>query len=323
MAHEIDTTTGRPAIAFVGDTPWHGLGTELAPGAALEVWAQEAGLNWTAERSPLFRSNGRGALTVVHGRQALYRSDTGGDLGIVSNGYQVVQPAEVLEFYRTLTEGMGLRLEVAGALSAGKKVWALAKTGESLMLPGDDEVRGYVLLATSYDGTMATVATRTSVRVVCNNTLSLAVGPDGQKADVRIPHHSTFNADQVRGQLGLADSAAWSLFQEKATATAARKVSREEAVKFFMDVLYPGDEDVDTKGKLKVIETLETLRIGAVGQHTLAANDTAWGLVNAITYFADHARGEKVPGSRLNKAWFGDGDQMKRRAFEAAVALAA
>ncbi|MBN0134206.1 DUF932 domain-containing protein, partial [Pseudomonas aeruginosa] len=88
---------------------------------------------------------------------------------------QVVQPREVLEFYRDLTQVSGYELETAGVLKGGRKFWALARTGQNTSLKGNDLVNGYLLLATSCDGTLATTATPTTVRVVCNNTLTIAV----------------------------------------------------------------------------------------------------------------------------------------------------
>lgn len=93
---------------------------------------------------------------------------------MVSQRYKVVQPREVLEFYRDLSEVAGFELETAGVLKAGRRFWALARTGKSTALKGNDTVHGYLLLATSCDGTLATMAIPTSVRVVCNNTLAVA-----------------------------------------------------------------------------------------------------------------------------------------------------
>jgi len=92
----------------------------------------------------------------------LYRSDTKAPLSVVSNRYQIVQPREVLEFYRDLTEVSGYELETAGVLKGGRKFWALARTGQTTKLKGNDQVNGYLLLATSCDGTLATTATPTT-----------------------------------------------------------------------------------------------------------------------------------------------------------------
>ena len=320
MAHEIDMSNARANVAWVGRVPWHGLGQELPEGVPIETWAEAAGLTWEARRSPLFRVNPQGSWTMVQGKEALYRSDTGQDLGIITPSYQIVQPAAVLDFYSHLTEALGFKLEVAGALFGGKKVWALAKTGEGLSLGQDEQVNGYVLLATSYDGTMATVATRTTVRVVCNNTLTLAVGADGKRAEVRIPHNAAFNAEQVRGQLGLEHNTAWAEFSDAAHSLSTTRVSREDAVRFFLDVFYPGQDEIDTGNR--IIAEVAGLALSAPGQQTGAASGTAWGLLNAVTFHTDHARKTRSDDSRLNRAWFGDGDVLKRRAFTRACELA-
>ena len=111
-------------------------------------------------------------------KSVLYRSDTGTALSVVGQRYNVVQPREILEFYRDLTEISGFELETAGVLKGGKKIWALARTGQSTSLKGNDVTNGYVLLATACDGSMATTAQFTSVRVVCNNTLAISLTQD-------------------------------------------------------------------------------------------------------------------------------------------------
>ena len=204
MSHELDMTRGRPAMAFTGEVPWHGLGARLSEGAALEVWQAEAGLDWEARKAVV--RFGREAIDSLTGQPTtvdstdpsncvLYRSDSGLPLSIVSARYQPVQPREIIEFYRDLTERHGFTMETAGAIKEGRKIWALARTGETSTLPGNDHMRGYLLLATSFDGSMATQARFTSIRVVCNNTLTAA---SSGKADVSIRHNTSFNADDVK-----------------------------------------------------------------------------------------------------------------------------
>ncbi|VWC41443.1 hypothetical protein BCO23253_07138 [Burkholderia contaminans] len=166
-------------MAYVGADPWHGLGNKLAPKQPLEVWARAAGMDWRIEEAEVrFVAAGNRSLGSIHAfpeQKVLYRSDTKVPLSVVSSRYQVVQPEEILEFYRDLTEIGGFQLETAGGLKEGRKLWALARTGQSGMLKGKDEINGYLLLATACDGTLATTAQFTSVRVVCNNTLQIAL----------------------------------------------------------------------------------------------------------------------------------------------------
>lgn len=115
-----------------------------------------------------------------------------------------MQPREVIEFYRDLTEVSGFQLETAGVLKGGRKEWALARTGHSATLQGNDVTNVYVLLATACDGTMATTAQFTAVRVVCNNTLAVAI--DDSKGAVKIRHNTTFDPETVKCQLGISVS---------------------------------------------------------------------------------------------------------------------
>ncbi len=189
------------SMAYVGQTPWHGLGNQLAANQPIEVWADRAGMNWTIEPSEVRYVSGSAGIGSIHAfpdQKVLYRSDTKAPLSVVSARYQVVQPREILEFYRDLTEVGGFELETAGVLKEGRKFWALAKTGQSGMLKGKDHVKGYLLLATACDGTLATTAQFTSVRVVCNNTLAIALG-DGTGV-VKVPHRSQFDPQAVKRQ---------------------------------------------------------------------------------------------------------------------------
>jgi phage/plasmid-like protein (TIGR03299 family) len=103
---------------------------------------------------------------------------------------------EILHFYRDLTEQSGFELETAGVLKGGKKFWALARTGQSSALKGKDVSNGYILLATACDGTLATTAQFTSIRVVCNNTLAIALrGQQGNSGVVKVPHSTRFDAE--------------------------------------------------------------------------------------------------------------------------------
>jgi len=175
MAHELATfIDGRARMAYVGDTPWHGLGQALTPNAPLETWATEAGMNFTIGGSPVLYQRADKTLAEQGSKQVLYREDTGEALGVVGNKYKVVQPIEVLEFFRDLVAEQGFQLETAGVLFNGAKYWAMARTGQEFKIGKNDVLKDYLMLATACDGTLRTTARRTSVRVVCNNTLTLS-----------------------------------------------------------------------------------------------------------------------------------------------------
>jgi phage/plasmid-like protein (TIGR03299 family) len=257
-------------------------------------------------------------------QKVLYRSDTQEPLSVVSQRYQVVQPNEVLEFYRDLTEFSGYQLETAGVLKGGRKFWALARTGQSVALKGGDEVGGYLLLATSCDGTLATTATPTTVRVVCNNTLALSL--NGATSAIKVPHNTRFDPDLVKKQLGVAVSR-WDEFMYEMRILAERKVSSKEAERFFNQVLSVTNTDSTTQAKQTnrhAIAKAHSLFDGrGKGADLASAKGTAWGLLNAVTEFVDHEKRARSADYRMDSAWFGQGAVLKQRPLHAALSLAA
>lgn len=315
-------------MAYVGQQPWHGLGNQLSPHQPVEVWAREAGMNWTIESADVrFVSGNAGTnLGSIHAfpeQKVLYRSDTKSPLSVVSSRYHVVQPREVLEFYRDLVGVSGYELETAGALKNGKKLWALAKTGQSTTLKGRDEVNGYLLLATACDGTLATTAVHTSIRVVCANTLQIALA-DSSGA-VKISHRSQFDAAAVKRQLGIAVSS-WDSFMVRMKALSECKVTDAIVEKFLRRVLTYSpsatpDRDAITVNE-RAIKAVGELYAGhGMGAQLPSASGTAFGLLNAVTEYVDHRRSARSDDNRRDSAWFGSGAATKQRAWEEALKL--
>lgn len=335
MAHLVES------MAYVGDTPWHGLGEHLPQKQPIEVWAQAAGMDWHIKESPVHFSieniHNASMFGTFEDQKVLYRSDSNQALSVVSSRYQVVQPLEVLEFYRDLTEQAGFELETAGVLKGGRKFWALAKTGHSTALKRNDVVNGYLLLATSCDGSLATVAMPTTVRVVCNNTLSIAV--NNSENAVKVSHRSVFDADAVKKRLGVAVSH-WDQFMYEMKVLSERKVSTKEANAYFETLLTqttPQSPD-NTPSGLRLLKPsstpiipneraykkLQTMYGGqGRGAELTAAKNTAWGLLCAVTEFVDHERQARSTENRLDSAWFGNGAQMKQQALNQALQLVA
>lgn len=312
-------------MAYVGRTPWHGLGNRLVRQQPLEVWAEQAGLDWRIQESPVRFVHGEqghlGEVLSFDAQKVLYRSDTRAPLSVVSQRYQVVQPRAILEFYRDLTELSGFELETAGVLKGGRKIWALARTGQSGVLKGNDQTNAYVLLATACDGTMATTAQFTSVRVVCNNTLAVALS--GEERAVKVSHRSVFDADAVKRKLGLSISA-WDDFMYRLKGLSERKVKQREVEAFLSCVFQTRPEPLSTTANERARAKVQALFAGAGrGASLPSASGTAYGLLNAVTEFVDHERRARSVDHRLDSAWFGQGANLKQRALHEALALAA
>ncbi|MEK5767742.1 DUF932 domain-containing protein [Acinetobacter schindleri] len=342
MAHQLEQ------MAYVGDTPWHGLGNQLTQNQPIEIWAQQAGMDWRIESSNVsyMAQNERGQSIIMpyEEQRVLYRSDTHAPLSVVSQRYQEVQPKEILEFYRDLTEQSGFELETAGVLKGGKKFWALARTGQSTALKGKDVSNGYILLATACDGTLATTAQFTNIRVVCNNTLAIALrGQSSSAGVVKVPHSTKFDADKVKQQLGISVRA-WDEHMYEMKQLSQRKVTQGEAAAYFdavfnntnMSVIdqeeniiqfyrniatpNPAKEKSEPNGRA-MAKVMNMFNGQGRGAELSSAKDTAYGLLCSITEFADHERRAMSTDHRLDSAWFGAGAALKQRGLEQALRL--
>jgi phage/plasmid-like protein (TIGR03299 family) len=317
-------TAAVESMAHVREVPWHGLGCALEVGQPLEVWAKAAGMDWSLRATPVcYPINGDGArdaFATYEDQKVLYRSDSLRALSVVGKRYQVVQPRDVLEFFRDLVELSGFELETAGVLDGGRKFWALAQTGKACAIKGNDLVRGYMLLASSCDGSLATTATPTTVRVVCSNTLNAALG--GAIAAVRVSHRTAFDPGLIKSQLGLAVST-WDSFIGQMRQLAERRVSNVEAERFIRRAFSSGD-DASTRIAGPAMKHVRAMFDGhGRGAELSSAKGTAWGLLNAVTEYVDHERRARSPERRLDSAWFGPGAALKQRALEQGLMLIA
>ena len=354
MAHLVET------MAFVGQTPWHGLGNELTPNQPLEVWAKQAGMDWRIESSDVsyMAQNHRGQSIIMpfEEQRVLYRSDTHAPLSVVSQRFQEVQPMEILHFYKDLTEQSGFELETAGVIKGGKKFWALARTGQSAALKGKDVSNGYILLATACDGTLATTAQFTSIRVVCNNTLAIALkGQNTSAGVVKVPHSTKFDAEKVKQQLGISVRA-WDEHMYEMKQLSQRKVTQQEAaayfdavfnntslsiaeqdesiIQFYRNAAMPNpasqmtsvsskaDNKTEPNGRA-MSKAMTMFNGNGRGAELSSAKDTAYGLLCSITEFADHERRAMSQDHRLDSAWFGAGAGLKQRGLEQALRMIA
>lgn len=334
MSHEIENNsiTGRAEIAYAGAEPWHGLGQRLSPDADIDVWAEQAGLNWEVKRATLRFQNEEGEAFSDKSRTVLYRSDDNYVLGTCCPDYQIVQPRQILEFFRDFAFQAGFKLEVAGCIGHGKKVWALARAGENAKLCNGDFVAPYVVMATSADQTLATVIDPTFVRVVCANTLRMAIG-DGTKAKVRVNHRSEYNAEACAAQMGFIPEL-WHTELENIERLTQFRIDRDEAIDLVADELKQlykipfldkeGNE-LQKEGKLSANIKLRKIFSlydgdGMIGNDALD-HGTGWRLLNAVTEATDHHFGRDRSAS-FDRAQFKDAAVLKVNVASRLTAMA-
>lgn len=347
MAHELDFTLGKAAIAYKAKngTPWHGYGEFIAEGDSPQVICEKAGINYSVLKAPLFYTaivNGESVMMDYENRAALYRSDTGDHLGIMSESHYVpAQPIDLVSGIMSLCESKEFEIDVAGALKGGTVIWALLKRvgGEFDLGKGGiaDIVNQYLLVTTSYNGTIARQGRFSEVRTVCNNTLTATLGETG-KAVAKQRNSAEF--DLIRQEKLFADlakhDADFAEFIERQKAMTKIAVSSDTLARYFASLYAPKafadpdnwindkhfsfDRDGVTTNQKNTIADLFTVYKDSPGANLPSANGTLFGALNAVTYFQDHMARTKE-NKRWESATIGNGNRMKDSAMVRALEL--
>lgn len=321
MAHNLNEQNDQHSIAFLGsrNDVWHRLGQEKEEGASIESWAKDAGLDWEAEKcEAYFSRTGSGELmSHVPNGYHIVRKDTNYPLGYVTNRYKIVQPKEVLDWFQQyISVDDRFALDVAGCLKNGEIVWATARFNGNITVAGDNH-RARLLMTTTFDGTGSTINKMTMTRVVCNNTLDVALF-SGNKAAVKTVHSAKFDPKAVGEQLS---QLAASISQYKMFGDAMVQVhmSQAQVEQFFKSTLGMRDEDDSTRKENQYAELI-TAYNQTVSEGTQP--ETMWCALNAVTRYVDHVRqtrdtgGAGVDESRFLSAQFSSGAAMKKKAVE-------
>lgn len=339
MAHMIQETD---QIAYVRDTPWHGLGIKVEPDLTPAQIQTVAGLDWTVSKRPLaFISSPEDAKVddvsvsftksiEVKERYALVRDSDDQFLDIVGKTYRPTQNKDAFEFFDAFVKETKLKMHTAGSLCSGKYVWALAETEKAFEIgPAKDRVESYVLLVSPHQFGKCLVVQQTTVRVVCQNTLNLALSEAGA-ASYRMPHSREFNAEaklQAAKVMGLINESFLN-FENEVEVLAASKIKRIDVVDFYSELLKidhstmlaANDDGLPKSRNLR--QFMDAYEGASPGSDLSGTKNTLWGVVNAVTYVMDHASvRNKELAFRDNL--FGYRGDLKRKALNLALQKAA
>lgn len=316
MAHMIDTFSRATASYASTQREWHGLGQLMAVGASIEEWQKQAGMDYKVQRSVIRYATERdlthpSQFRTVDDKHVLFRSDTGAPLGVVSDSYKVVQPTEVLEFFRDWAAHGGLTIESAGVLFGGRRYFATAKLSDAVSVDGGrDTIVPYALLSTSADGSLATECRWTTVRTVCNNTLTMA---RKGAAAFKVSHRSVFVADDARAVVESAHEE-FGAFMTAARYLATTKMNAKEAEDMTLQLLMKTNEEV-TRASAGFNRIMGLFNGQGKGSNFETAHDTAWGWLNAVTEYVDHHSRTRSEENRTASALWGQGDALKAKAL--------
>lgn len=325
MSHELSIrANGFAEFAHTGVKAWHGLGQQLQRGATVEEWAAAAGMDWRIQRGIVRFATGRDQnadnWAAMPDQHVLMRSDTKAPLAIVSARFNLVQPLDILTTLKNEATKAGFELETAGVLFAGRKFWALASDGEECDVVPGDKVLSRTLLATATDGTMNTVGKKVTIRVVCNNTFTMAMTEGG--AVTRQSHRSKYDASAMAAALGLTHDDTFANYTQAARRLADKALSRDRAERIAFDLLKPANIASDVVSIEKVTDSAAFKKIlnlfngEGMGAKLDGVAGTAWGFLNAVTEYADHHARATNGDNRTQSAWFGTGDKLKTRAAD-------
>ena len=300
---EMMTAAGRDA--------WHGLGARLSQVATAQEAIEAANMGWEVGMREVFIQTPSGQFIEVTDKKAVTRMDNGKVFGVFSNQYTPLQNRDAFTFFDSVVGAGEAIYHTAGTLAGGSRIWILAKLPGDLKLSDTDVLERYILLANSHDGSLAVTMKPTTVRVVCNNTLSVALGGETNKL-FRAVHTSSVmqRVNQARETLGL---------QEAYFANVMRGIERladermtQAAANEFLVELFGQEENpeaISTRMQNQ-IDTVGNLFVKGTGNHGV----NRWDMLNAVTEFVDHKR-TKDDDKRLDAAWFGGGKDLKQKAW--------
>ncbi len=300
-------------MAYVGEVPWHGLGARVKPGATSEQMLKAAKLDWKVVTVPAYAIHNNRPLET--GLLAVVREDTGQCFGIGGRRYTPVQNAATVAFFDKFCKAGDLELETVGAVRGGEYVWALAKVKSEAIRIDRDVIENYLLIANSHVPGNSLVIKNTMVRVVCNNTLTVSLADEGRMFG-RFMHTTTI-AEQMEIAKFFVQAAldAQRRFSEEMEKLIKTRLTDVQAADLILSAF-----DISPKGEK--FKSIWNLYQGAQRGYDLSTvQGSAWGLLNAATEHIDHQAG-RDRDSRLRSAWFGHGEAVKRRLFNALLALA-
>lgn len=281
-------------MMYTRTVPWHGLGTKVDEAPTSADALRLAGLDWTVEQKNIQICGG----AKIHNFKANVRSSDGQMLGIVSDRYKVIQNNEAFEFTDSIIGG-DVRYETAGSLNGGKKIWLLAKLPETEI--AGDKTEPYMCFSNTHDGSGAIRVCMTPVRVVCANTLNLALDTARRSWSVRHTGDLQSKMHEARVCLQMANVYMGELAKE-ADRLANTAVTRDQ-LNQILDELFPVDESSSQREKDNMKKLKDEYMICYYAPDILKFQNTAWGAVNAMSDMISHNAPLRKTASYRENNW--------------------
>tara|TARA_R110002110_G_scaffold415227_2_gene648811 strand:+ start:480 stop:1508 length:1029 start_codon:yes stop_codon:yes gene_type:complete len=332
-------------MAYAGEVPWHGLGVKVDPNLTPREMLIAADLDWTVSKRHLFTHakpdiNASNDVIAVPDYYVLTRDSDNKTFGPCGKRFIPTQNADAFEFFKKFTDAGDMAMETAGSLKGGEQVWGLANVSKDFVLPGDDRVLGYLLVSVSHKWGKSNEIKFTPIRVVCNNTLTLALS-DKSHGGFKMPHVRALDSEvfvSAEQALGLAGDR-MEEFKQSAEFLSSKKFKKDTVVNYIADLFQPellkAQEEIENMTEVRAIANRQSMvdefkRIPSLvhqaieeqpGARLKSSNGTWWGAMNAVTFVVDHKWGHDRDAS-LHNAWFGGRASLKQKAMNKAIEYA-
>jgi phage/plasmid-like protein (TIGR03299 family) len=314
------------SMSYAGEVPWHGLGVKVHNDLTTEQMQEKAGLDWTVDKFPAFAripvwDDAAGKFNekeVQTGRSALVRSSDNRVLSVISNDWEPVQNSEAFRFFHDFVMAGDMEMHTAGSLFSGEIIWVLARVKKEFKVFGKDEVDSYLLFSNPHQYGKSIDIRFTPIRVVCYNTLSMALSGRGDLS-YKMNHRRVFDPSIAKKAIGLADKK-MDEYQELAEFLGSRRYNMETIVQYFNSVFPTSSTDADGNEKTSrnAVRALNMLDKQPGAEYGAG---TWWSALNAVTYMTNHVIGRN-PTTRLESTWYGPNRRLAMGAFEKALEFA-
>ena len=276
MAANVET------MFFVRETPWHGLGTRVMEAPSSKEALGLAGLDWKVVQEPVYTQ----AEELIEGYKANVRDTDRKVLGVVTNRYRIIQNEEAFGFTDALL-GEGVRYETAGSLQGGRKVWLLARLPHEYIISGE-RISPYLVFSNAHDGSGAVRVALTPIRVVCNNTLNLALSTAKRSWSMMHTGNVQEKLEEAKDTLFRAEAYMDSLGKE--FDELRKKKLTDKQVMDYIEILLPMEDNTTPQQRKNISRLREDMGrryFDAPDLKTVGKN--AYRFINAVSDFATHA----------------------------------
>ena len=296
---------------YTREKPWHGLGTMVAEAPNSKDALRLAGLNWKVLQEPVYTENEE----LIQGYKANVRDTDRKVLGVVTDRYKVIQNEEAFAFTDTLL-GEGVRYETAGSLQEGRRVWMLARLPREFII-GGERISPYMVFSNTHDGSGAVKTALTPIRVVCNNTLNLALRTAKRSWSMIHTGDISGKIEEAKNTLLLADEYMTALGQEFED---LRKIKlSEKQVLDYIKILLPMEENYSLLQKRGVEKLRADMKMRYFDAPDLkGVGNNGYRFVNAVSDFATHSTPRRKTANYKENifARTADGNPMIDRAYQ-------